>query len=66
MLVLFVLTLGGYGIVASRKPGLASGGLAVATGVLIAALALAEPIPDSLADLHVDRVLLLCPVGGHG
>jgi hypothetical protein len=32
---------------------------------LLAALTLAEPIPDSLAELHVDRGLLLCPVEGH-
>jgi hypothetical protein len=65
MLVLFVLTLLAYGLAASRKPVLATGALLAATGILLAALALAEPIPDSLADLHVDRGLLLCPVEGH-
>jgi len=54
MLVLFLLTLAGYGLAATRKPTLASSTLLAANGVLIAALALAEPIPDTLAELHID------------
>lgn len=66
MTVLFVLTLGAYGLAASRKPIVAGATLLTATGILIAALTLAEPIPDTLADLHVDRGFGLCPVGDHG
>lgn len=65
MLVLIVLSLGAYGLATTRRPVGAAGLLVVATGVLITALALAEPIPDTLADLLVDRGLGLCPVEGH-
>lgn len=64
MLVLFVLTLLAYGLAASRKPVLASGTLLAATGILLAALALAEPIPDSLADLHVIGACCCVPSRG--
>ena len=66
MLMLFVLTLGAYGLAASRHPGSAAGTLAVASGVLVVAVLLAEPIPNSLTDLHIDRGFGLCPVRGHG
>lgn len=64
MLVLFVLTLLAYGLAAARHPWLASGTLAVAAGILVVSLAMAEPIPDSLPELHVDRGFALCPVEG--
>jgi hypothetical protein len=33
--------------------------------VLTVALALAEPLPDSIHDLRADRGIALCPVAGH-
>jgi hypothetical protein len=39
--------------------------LIAGTGVLLAALALAAPIPDSLTDLHADRGFGLCPLVAH-
>jgi len=65
MLVLFLLTLAAYGLATSRRPWVATGMLAVATGVLVGAVAAAAPIPDRLADVHVDRGFGLCPVQGH-
>lgn len=65
MLVLFLLALASYGLAASCRPWSAAGMLAVATGILLVALALAEPLPDSLADLHTDRGFGLCPVVVH-
>lgn len=65
MLVVFVLTLAAYGLAASRRPGPSTAVLVVATGVLVAALALAEPIPGSLAELHIDRGFGMCPIIGH-
>jgi hypothetical protein len=65
MLVLFLLALAAYGLAASRRPRYAVTLLIAGTGVLLAALALADPIPDSLADLHADRGFGLCPVGPH-
>ena len=67
MLVMFLLALAAYGLAATHRPAHASAALVVATGVVAAvlALALAEPLPDTLADLHTDRGFLLCPVEGH-
>jgi hypothetical protein len=65
MLVLFVLTLLAYGLASSGNALPALGVLAGATGVLVIALSLAAPLPDSLADLHTDRGFGLCPVDGH-
>ena len=65
MLVLFVLALLAYGLAASGKALAAVGVLVGAAGALVAALALAAPLPDSLADLHIHRGFGLCPVDGH-
>ncbi len=65
MLMLFALTLAGYGLAASRRRWPALGTLALGTGVLAVSLVVAAPIPGSLAELHVDRGFGLCPVDGH-
>lgn len=65
MLMLFALTLAGYGLAASRRRWPTLGTLALGTGVLAVSLGVAAPIPGSLAELHVDRGFGLCPVDGH-
>jgi hypothetical protein len=65
MLGLFLLALAAYGLAASRHPWYATTTLIAGTGLLLAALAMAAPIPGSLADLHLDRGFGLCPIGPH-
>ncbi len=62
MLVVFLLTLLGYGLAMSRRRVLAVVTLVLAGAVLVAALAMADPIPAHVQDLLVDRGLALCPV----
>jgi hypothetical protein len=65
MLALFLLTLAGYGLAASRHGWSAGTALVTALGVLLLALSLAAPIPESIQDIRVDRGFVLCPVGPH-
>jgi hypothetical protein len=65
MLGLFLLTLAAYGLATTHRPRLALGALGLATGLLITALALAEPLPTSLTELTTDRGFAICPVSGH-
>lgn len=65
MLALFLLTLAGYGLAASRHGWYAGTTLVTALGVLLLALSLAAPIPGSIHDVQVDRGFVLCPVGPH-
>jgi hypothetical protein len=65
MLALFLLALLAYGLTASRRPRTGASTLGVGAAVLTVALAMAEPLPDSIHDLRTDRGIALCPVAGH-
>lgn len=62
MLAVFLLTLAAYGLAMSSRRPAAVGALTAVGGVLVAALAFAEPIPDDIHQLLVDRGLALCPI----